>query len=375
MDLPLKSPIWIDRPSDLGKLVDVLLCKEVIAVDTESNSLYAYREQVCMVQFSTESDDYLVDPLAIRDLSMMAPLFANPSIEKVFHAAEYDLICLKRDYGFEFAGLFDTMMASRILGRSGLGLGTLLEQEFGVLVDKRLQRANWARRPLSPEMLAYARMDTHFLVALRNILKEELIRSDRLALAEEDFLRLTRVHAGVHDNGEGTCWKISGVQDLTPRQAAVLMELCAFREERARASNQPPFRILQNQTLLELAQRMPRKRAELNQVFGLSPKLIERYGSGLLAAVERGIVGPPAYRPLHQRLSDAILWRLDLMRNWRKMAAREMGVESDVVLPRDVLETIADRNPRSVEELQAIMIDYPWRLNHFGQQILQALNH
>ncbi len=375
MEAPLKPPIWIDRPAGLEKLVDVLLSKQAVAVDTESNSLYAYQEQVCMVQFSTESDDYLVDPLAISDLSPLAPIFANPSIEKVFHAAEYDVICLKRDYGFTFTNLFDTMLAARILGRSGLGLGTLLEQEFGVLVDKRLQRANWAKRPLSPEMLKYARMDTHYLVALRSILKEELDRSDRIALAEEDFRRLTRVPAGNHENGEVNCWRISGAQDLTPRQAAVLMALCAFREDRARSLDQPPFRILQNQTLIELAQRMPRKRAELNQISGLSPKLIDRYASSLLAAVERGIVGPPAYRPVYPRLSDAILWRLDVLRTWRKTAAREMGVESDVVLPREVLEQIAERNPQNIEELQVIMADFPWRFHHFGQNILEVLNH
>lgn len=374
MDAPLKPPIWVDRPADLERLVDVLLSKQAVAVDTESNSLYAYQEQVCMVQFSTESDDYLVDPLAISDLSPLAPIFANPSIEKVFHAAEYDVICLKRDYGFAFTELFDTMLAARILGRSGLGLGTLLEQEFAVLVDKRLQRANWARRPLSPEMLKYARMDTHYLVALRSILKEELIRSGRMALAEEDFRRLTRVPAGTHENGAVNCWRISGAQDLTPRQAAILMELCSFREDRARSLNQPPFRILQNQTLIELAQRMPRKRSELNQISGLSPKLIERYGSSLLAAVERGIVGPPAYRPMYPRLSDAILWRLDVLRTWRKTAAREMGVESDVVLPREVLEQIAERNPQNMEELQAVMADFPWRFHQFGQNILEVLN-
>ena len=375
MDAPLKPPIWIDRPADLEKLVDTLLSRQAVAVDTESNSLYAYQEQVCMVQFSTESEDYLVDPLAISDLSSLAPIFSSPSIQKVFHAAEYDLICLKRDYGFEFVDLFDTMLAARILGRPGLGLGTMLEQEFGIVVDKRLQRANWARRPLSHEMLMYARMDTHYLVALRGILEEELKRSGRMELAEEDFRRLTRVPAGTHENGEVNCWRISGAQDLTPRQAAVLMELCSFREERARSLNQPPFRILQNQTLLELAQRMPRKRGDLNQIYGLSPKLIDRFGTSLLAAVERGIVGPPAYRPVYPRLSDATLWRLDVLRNWRKTAAREIGVESDVVLTREILELIAERNPQNAEELQAIMADFPWRYQHFGGQILEVLNH
>ncbi len=371
----MSNPVWIDRPVALARLVDALLQEPIIGVDTESNSLFAYQEQVCLIQFSTEMEDYLVDPLALSDLSPLEPVFSNPAIEKVFHAGEYDLICMKRDFQFEFNHLFDTMLAGRILGWSVLGLGAMLEQEFGVEADKRLQRANWARRPLSSSMMAYARMDTHYLIALRDILKERLIQTGRLALAEEDFRRLTRVAAGSMNNNGGSCWRIPGAQDLTPRQAAVLVELCAYREERARAINQPPFRVLNNQTLIELAQRMPRKLGELNQVFGLSPKLIDRYGSSLLAAVERGIVGPPAYRPATQRPDDDVLWRIDLLRNWRKLTAREMGVESDVILPREVLEAIATRNPRSLNELGEIMEDFPWRLSHFGRQIIEAISH
>lgn len=375
MGLPVNEPIWVDHPNALLRLVDHLSKQPRIAVDTESNSLFAYHEQVCLIQFSTEANDYLLDPLALTNLSSLGPLFANPNIEKVFHAAEYDLICLKRDFGFEFNNLFDTMLAARVLGKAGLGLGTMLEGEFGLQVDKRLQRANWARRPLSREMMVYARMDTHYLIALRDILRPQLEGSGRLALAEEDFRRITRVPAGSHENGSGSCWRIAGAQDLTPRQAAVLMELCAFRDERARAMDQPPFRVLSNQTLLDLAHLMPRRRGDLTQVFGLSQKLIDRYGGGLLEAVERGIVGPPAYRPASHRLSDDVLLRLDGLRTWRKLTGREMGVESDVVLPRDIMEMIADRNPRNLDELAVIMGDLSWRFDHFGRQILSVLNH
>lgn len=374
MNLSLEPPIWVDRPQALQKMAETLAQQPAIAVDTESNSLFAYHEQVCLIQFSTETTDYLVDPLALADLSILAPIFANPNIEKVFHAAEYDLICMKRDFGYTFTNLFDTMLAARILGKGALGLGSMLEAEFDVQVDKRLQRANWAKRPISPAMMAYARMDTHYLIALRDLLKPQLAACGRLELAEEDFRRMTRVPAGTHDNGSNGCWRISGAQDLSPRQAAVLMQLCAFRDDRARAIDLPPFRILSNQTLLELAQVMPRRRGELNNIFGLSPKLIDRFGSGLLEAVERGVVGPPAYRPASQRPSDAVLGRLESLRNWRKVTAREMGVESDVILPREMVEAIAEADPRSLEALSATMADLPWRFNRFGRQILQVIH-
>jgi ribonuclease D len=371
MSAVLNDPVWVAGPTAFRRMVETLSQQPTIAVDTESNSLFAYQEQVCLIQFSADELDFLVDPLSLPDLSELGPIFADPAIEKVFHAAEYDLICLKRDFGFEFNNLFDTMLAARIIGRTGLGLGTMLEEEFHVQVDKRFQRANWARRPIPEDMMAYARMDTHFLILLRDILSEQLIRVGRLGLAEEDFRRMTRVSPD-HVNGGG-CWRIPGAQDLTPRQAAVLMEVCSYREERARLVDQPPFRILPNQVLLEIAQLMPRKRSELNQVSGLSPKLIDRYGAGLIAAVERGIVGPPAYRPASQRPSDAILSRMEALRTWRKVTAREIGVESDVVLPREAVEDIARRGPRSVDELQQIMSELPWRFEHFGPQILKAL--
>jgi ribonuclease D len=111
----------------------------------------------------------------------------------------------------------------------------------------------------------------------------------------------------------------------------------------------------------------------LNHVFGLSPKLIDRYGTGLLEAVERGIVGPPAYRPPSNRPNDEILWRLENLRNWRKTTARQMGVESDVVLPKDLLERIAENNPSNLDELKVVMRDYSWRFDRFGHQILDII--
>ncbi len=170
----LAPPELIQSSSQLNHLVDELTCQSRIAVDTESNSLHAYRERVCLIQFSTAETDYLVDPLTLENLDILGPIFSDPEIEKVFHAAEYDLICLRRDYGFEFANLFDTMQAGRILGRKQAGLDRLIEEKFNLKVNKRFQKADWGARPLSPDLMLYARLDTHFLLPLRDLLKTEL---------------------------------------------------------------------------------------------------------------------------------------------------------------------------------------------------------
>src|SRR5512147_2105439 len=98
--LPL--PTIVSNSPALYELTRRIQDEPLIAVDTESNSLFAYRERVCLVQLSTLTQDWLIDPLAIQDMSPPGPLFADPHIEKVFHAAEYDLMCLKRDYDFVF---------------------------------------------------------------------------------------------------------------------------------------------------------------------------------------------------------------------------------------------------------------------------------
>jgi ribonuclease D len=157
----LPPPILIADEDGLRQLLGALASCPVVAVDTESNSLHAYRERVCLIQFSTPTADYIVDPIRLLDLSPLAPFFANPDQEKVFHAAEYDLTCLGRDYGFECVSIFDTMSAARSLGWPHVGLAAILDAHFGVTLNKKYQRADRKRRPLTPEQLDYARLDTH----------------------------------------------------------------------------------------------------------------------------------------------------------------------------------------------------------------------
>jgi len=170
----LLPPIWVDRQHLFDRMIMDLSVQPRIAVDTESNSLHAYREQVCLVQFSTPATDYILDPFVFNDLSALGPLFGNRAQEKIFHAAEYDLICLTRDFGFEFANLFDTMYAARVLGYSLVGLDNMLFEKLGIKLDKRHQKADWGARPLTPSQIDYARLDTHYLFRLRDILEKEL---------------------------------------------------------------------------------------------------------------------------------------------------------------------------------------------------------
>ncbi len=369
---PLPPPVWVSTPAALKRLVEELRSQPRAAVDTESNSLHAYREQVCLIQISTTRHDYLVDSIALTDLQPLSSFFTNPHIEKVFHAAEYDINCLHRDYGFQFHNLFDTVIAARILGHTTIGLGDLLAQYFDVQVNKQFQKSNWGKRPLTPEQEDYARLDSHYLIALRDILEKELRENNLLELAMEDFKR-----ACLPANGNGKTirshWeRISGHQDLTPHELSVLNELCNCREEIAEQLDRPVFKVIGDNLLLSLAKSSPNSKPGLEEA-GLSKIQIDRFGSQLLKAVQTGLTAPPVIRTRSKRPSDVMMLRLEKLKDWRKKEAARMKVESDIILPKPMLYAIAELGPRDLEKLKILMHDSPWRYKHFGEAILKSL--
>lgn len=376
MTEPTPQPsVWIDQPGNLKQLAKRFSGQPLLAVDTESNSLYAYQEQVCLIQFSDPVNDYLIDPIALPDLTALAPIFAESKIEKIFHAAEYDLICLKRDYEFQFTNIFDTMQAARILGRENVGLASMLESELGVKIEKKFQRANWGERPLPEAMVAYARVDSHYLIPLRNVLHGELERKGLLELAREDFKRVTRVAPGALEPEPPLYWRLPGSQALSQPQCGVLQALVEYRDRQARQANLPHFKVLSNDVLLSIATELPLTWDALADMPGLSVKHRDRHAKGLLAAVKRGLKMIPPSRPANHRRDDATLERMEILREWRKVTGRQLGVESDVVLPRDILEEIAIQAPANAKRLQTIMKDLPWRFDRFGSRILAAIHH
>jgi ribonuclease D len=362
----------ITRPGGLKKLVQILSHQPILAVDTESNSLFAYREQVCLIQFSTPEADYLVDPLALADLSALGPIFADEKIQKVFHAAEYDLLCLKRDFSFSFTNLFDTMLAARILGRKEVGLGSILEAEFNLQVDKRNQRANWGQRPLPDYLLDYARQDTHYLIEIGGRLERQLEERGLTALAQEDFKRVCQVEATA-DNGKTACWRVTGVHKLSPQQVAVLQEVCIYRDEVARQINRPLFKVISDHTLNAIAGALPTSLDELKVLPGMTQHQLDRHGKALLQAVQRGLQASPIHRPHNVRPDDRFLARVEGLKQWRKLKARELEVESDIILPRDLLHALANKNPQNMQSLTDCLADVPWRREQYGEEILKVL--
>lgn len=375
----LNQPAPVGDPGEVQALVRTLAAERVVAVDTEADSLYSYFDKVCLIQFSSPAADYLVDPLEVQDLSALAPFFANPAVEKIFHAAEYDILCLKRDHHFVFVNLFDTMVAARILGWKSVGLANILQERFGVTLNKKFQRADWGHRPLSDEQLDYAREDTHYLLALRDVQLAELERLHRLEEAREEFERLTRVEPNPRQFDPDGYAKIKGARDLSPAALGILRELYRVRDAEARKEDRPPFKILGDTALIALSQHAPASPRDLEQARGISEFHLRRMSTTILAAVSRGRAQPqhslPKPNPRRSVfLDNADRARLDRLKEWRKKRAAARGVETDVIVSNDVLVAIARAQPRTVEDIAQTSGLGAWKLQEYGGEILGVLN-
>jgi len=373
--LPTRPPILVETQPDLENLTRRLLQAERIAVDTESDGFYAYFEKVCLLQFALGDDDFLVDPLAIPDLGPLGEVFASTQVEKIFHAAEFDIICLKRDYGFRFANLFDTMIAARTLGWRRYGLANILAEQFGIQQDKRFQRINWGQRPLTRAQLEYARLDVHYLLELRDIQHAELAQRGRLEQAQEAFEQLCQLPGNRRTFDLDAYRRLPGAKELDPQRLHVLGALYRLRDQQARHLDRVPFRVIPDRTLVALGQACPRDEKGLEGIPGLTHHLRKRFGAEILRTVRRALQEQPqAHRrvvsePMDRRARD----RYQALREWRRELAESEGIEPGVILSNQVLRELARRRPTTPEELAAIPGLGDWSRGQYEKELLALL--
>ena len=349
-----------------------------IALDTEGDSLHHYPERLSLIQVGVPTGGvWLVDPLALSDLSLLAPLFASgPRL--VLHAGDNDLVHLKRRYGLAFGSVFDTAIAGRFLGGRALGLDVLLETYLAITLPPSRQKDDWSERPLSPSQVLYAAADVQHLFALKAKLIEELEKIGRLAWVEEECAALAAQPAPERPVDPDVWLGVKGARDLPPRGMAILRELWMLREQLARAADRPPFKILNEDTLLRVAQATPRDAATLGAIAGITPRVLGRWGGAIQEAVERALAldeGDLPVLPRHRRPSipGVMSRRIDKLRRWRTGATEEVGLEPGVLLPNRLITAIAEAAPQTLGDLGRVEGVRRWRVETLGESMLAAL--
>ncbi len=363
---------FLDRGPEIAAFFAAVGSEPVLALDLEADSLHHYPEKICLVQISTPSETAILDPLAAPEvLDGLESVLAAATVCKIVHGGDYDVRLLKRERGVAVHNFFDTMIAAQLTGCERFGLAALLEQHFGVLLDKRHQRADWSRRPLGPELLAYAAKDTAHLHALSRRLAAELAALGRLAWADEEFRLLERIEPGAPK--KPWCLDLKGAGRLAPRQLARLQALLELRDELARAWDRPPFMVLGNQTLIDWAQAPPTSRRDLVQTPGAGRAVLERLADHALATLERAAAVPEQECPRPEPSRRTVLnpteaGRLARLRTVREEAARRLGLAPGLLVNGATLEKLAREGAGSTGLLKH------WQAEALGAPFRQALD-
>jgi len=383
-DTPL---VMVEDDATLAKVAETLAKAPTIGVDTESDSFYSYQEKVCLVQISDLHTDYVIDPLSIDDMSPLAPIMADEGIVKIFHGADYDVVCMKRDYDYVFHNLFDTMIASQLLGLPRIGLADLIDQFFGLEIEKKYQRHDWSRRPLRPEHIEYARGDSHWLPALREILIRRLQRRGRLDHVTEECEILEHREWVARPFDEDGYLKVKTATSLDAKGLRILKRLYLYRDAQARKLDRPVFKVIGDQDLVKVAKTRPKDRKALDKALPGRTGMKRRHADKLIDCVKKGLQddfpiprrderkkkpAPPKGPPprLRGRAGDRAMsalkqWRNDLVRTHARLTPVS-------VISNSTLNQIARARPLTKEQMVAVDDVRRWQVKDFGDAILEV---
>jgi ribonuclease D len=330
----------IDHPEQLDIALREMPGSDAIALDTESNSLHRYPEQLCLIQVATLQKIYIIDTITLRAITPIKEIFEDGSVIKVIHGADYDVRSLDRYGGLRIHNLYDTYIAARFAGVSKFGLADLLRDLLGVDIPKSkdLQHADWGRRPLSHDALEYAAADVRHLLALKQVLDQRLCALGRMDWVLEECSRIENVRYAPL-NLETAYLSIKGAQHLDGRALAVLKDLFLFRESEAQRQHRPPFFIIPDVALIYLSNNPS---ANLNEVPGLGQS-VERIGPGVRQALLEGQGAEPVERPhvAYESLNPGQMRLLSCLKVWRESLGQSLCLDPSLLWPTPSLERLA----------------------------------
>lgn len=368
----------INSRSKLEDFVRTIENEKAVGVDLEADSMYHFKEKVCLVQMAAANINVVIDPLIVKDLSPLKPIFARRDICKIFHGADYDVRSLYRDFRITIHNLFDTELASRFLGVPETGLEAVLKKKFAVTLDKKFQRKDWSKRPLPPDMIAYAAEDARYLLPLAQSLKAELDKKNRLGWVYEECEYLSRVRP-ITANDQPLYMNFKGAGKLDTRSLAVLEALLGFRREVARRKDKPLFRIFGNRSLVELAAKKPLDLKQLEKTGALSARQISMYGRQMLAAIQGAMNLPTEALPVYPRIKGpkvplTVAGRVKALRNWRDKQVQKLAIDPALICTKALMSSIALQRPLKLAELAGIKEMKNWQRKEFGRDIVRVLN-
>ena len=374
-----ETPKTLTSSDDLKKIIEDSTTNLYVSIDIEGNGFFRYPEFVCLIQLCIGKDIYLVDPLAIEDISVLGEIFKDHRITKILHAGDYDIRSLNRDYGFSFSNVFDTSLGAALLGSKKLGLDSVLKEyiDADVTKDKKLQRSDWTIRPLSKEARAYAADDVRYLYSAMQVMEEKLESLGRISWLREECERLQQVKFNPKDE-DSAFLDVKGSKNLDGRALSVLQSLYAVREDEAIGKDRPPFKIVGDSVLVAIARKPHSDYSEIKGIGawgrpGVSNRIRKIVTDALAQEpVERPVSKSIRKSPMSNKEREKANIRLKDLKEWRKAIGENLEVDPSLLWPTNSLNRLS-RNPDSFETEVYETEIRSWQRLEFGDKLEEKL--
>ncbi len=368
---------FIKNNIELTECINYCKKEKIIAVDLEADSMFHYKEKVCLIQLATVAKNFIIDPLAINNTGSLSLIFSDKNIIKVFHGADYDIRSLYKFYKITVNNLFDTELASRFIGKTKTGLSSVVQERFNVVLDKRFQKKDWSKRPLLKEMLDYAVSDVIYLIQLYYIIKKELVEKNRYLWVTEECKKLSMVkYTG--GNNKPLVFNFKGAMKLKPKNLTLLEALLVFRKTVAQKKDKPLFKIINNEALLKLAQEIPLDIKKIKELKILSTRQLNMYGNSLvqiiLSSHNREGMSLLKYSGKKKiTVKPCVSKRVKKLKLWRDNLAEKLKLDPPLLFNKATLLSIAEEKEISMDKLYSMEKLSTWQKKEFGYDIVEVI--
>jgi ribonuclease D len=371
------EPVWIETRQGVSIAAAAVKAAGWMALDTEADSLHSYYHKTCLIQLTVDDANFIIDPLALEpeDLAPLWEVVEDPQIPMLMHGSDYDIRVLDRDYSTRIRGLVDTQIMAQVLGEPKTGLAALLEKELSVTLNKKYQRADWGKRPLTPSHVDYAAADTAYLQGLARLLQKRLEDLDRWDWAVEEFRRLEKVRHRAPEPNPLAFERVKGVRAFRGEARDRAFSLFEWREGEAQRLDIPPFKVLGNKTLIGMADGPPESKSELAKVHGIGPRFARRWGDRVLQTIHQPTQAPQWKKiPRSPEPGAKVVRRLKRIAAVRDVIAQELAIEPGLLCAKSCMLAVATNQPRCATsaDLDAAGL-HGWRLEVLGAKFLEAL--
>ncbi|ANG99731.1 MULTISPECIES: ribonuclease D [Leptospira] len=363
--------IVVDTIRSLQLVLITLSQADSISIDTESSGYYTYFSKVCLIQISAKGKNYIIDPLKLQNLDGLGNLFEDKKILKIFHSAIDDIKALKKDFGFKFHNIADTGFSSRLLDHEQYSLTYLVDYYHKIKLSKKEQKSNWEKRPLEKSQLQYAALDTVYLETIWEKMKEELTKRNLYEEALSEFEKIASEEPGAEGNSISMD-KFPEILEYSADERRFIYDTLVFRDDKSRKLNKAPFRVFNNEKVILLV-KSRRDMAKLTEIVG-------KKDAESLFRIYANPSGPPIqkselFKKPGENLTNEEGERFKRLRIWRETIMSIRRMSHQMMPSNKMIAELAQRNPKTLDELREMNLFSEWKVIHYGPSILAALEN